>query len=139
MNKFHVVFIPTPGNLGNLVPTVEFARHLTLHDPRFSATVFMINISERPIVDAYIQSCSATATATNLNFINLPPVEEPPSPDEYQTSLGYTCLLIAKYTVHVKDAITRELMAELSPSPTVLIRLRLSQLPACSLTCSVHL
>ncbi|OMP08473.1 UDP-glucose flavonoid 3-O-glucosyltransferase 6-like protein [Corchorus olitorius] len=29
MNKFHVVFISTPGSNRNLVPTVEFARHLT--------------------------------------------------------------------------------------------------------------
>ncbi|XVF68395.1 hypothetical protein PTKIN_Ptkin10aG0202300 [Pterospermum kingtungense] len=103
MNKFHVVFISAPSNIGNLVPIVEFARHLTNHDPRFLATMLMINMSERPIVNAYIQTCRATAS--NINFINLPPVE-PPSPDEYQTSLGYTCLLIAKHKLHVKDAIT---------------------------------
>ncbi|XWS55409.1 hypothetical protein CRYUN_Cryun10bG0171900 [Craigia yunnanensis] len=102
MNNFHVVFISTPGNIGNLVPTVEFARHLTNHDPRFLATILMIDISERPISNAYIQSCAAIAT--NINFINLPPVE-PPLPNEYRTSFGYICLLIAKHKLHVKNAI----------------------------------
>ncbi|XWS40486.1 hypothetical protein CRYUN_Cryun18bG0143900 [Craigia yunnanensis] len=115
MNKFHVVFISTPGNIGNLVPTVEFARHLTNHDSRFFATMFMIDISERPIVNAYIQSCAATAT--NLNFINLPPVE-PPSPEQYQTSLGYICLLIAKHKLHLKNAIAHLMSTDTRPIST---------------------
>ncbi|OMO94668.1 UDP-glucuronosyl/UDP-glucosyltransferase [Corchorus olitorius] len=102
MNKFHVVFISTPGSIGNLVPTVEFARHLTNHDPRFLATILMIDMSERPLVTSYIQSCESTAT--NINFINLPPVD-PPSTHDYQTSLGYMCLLVTKHELHVKNAI----------------------------------
>ncbi|XP_007041009.2 PREDICTED: anthocyanidin 3-O-glucosyltransferase 2 [Theobroma cacao] len=109
MTKFHVVFISTPGNIGNLVPTVEFARRLTNHDPQFFATILMIDIAERPIVNAYIRSC--VATATDINFINLPPVD-PPSTDEYQTYLGYICLLIAKHKLHVKNAIAHLISTE---------------------------
>ncbi|WRX16354.1 UDP-glucuronosyl/UDP-glucosyltransferase - like 10 [Theobroma cacao] len=123
MNKFHVVFISAPG-IGNFVPTVEFARHLNNHDPRFIVTILMIEIAERPIVNAYIQSC--VATHTSINFINLPPVD-PPSPDEYQTSLGYICLLIAKHKLHVKNAI-EDLMSTESPSDSDMVDVRVAGL-----------
>lgn len=104
MRQFEVIFISFPGNLGNLVPTVQFARHLTNRDPRFSATILMIDICERPLVNAYIHSCAASSP--HINFHHLPPVD-PPSPDQYQSSLGYFCLLVEKHRPHVKQVITK--------------------------------
>ncbi|OMP08804.1 UDP-glucuronosyl/UDP-glucosyltransferase [Corchorus olitorius] len=111
MNKFHVVFISTPGSLGNLVPTVEFARHLTNHDRRFFATVLMIDMIQRPIITAYVESCRQS-TATNINFINLPPTVDPPSPNEYQGFFGYMSLLVANHKHSVKHALANLIMSD---------------------------
>ncbi|TXG48313.1 hypothetical protein EZV62_027607 [Acer yangbiense] len=102
MKKLEVVFISTPG-IGNLVPVVEFANHLTKHHPQFSATVLIITISERPVVNAYIQSRASLSDRVRL--VHLPTLD-PLSPDEYQSSLGYLCVLIEKHKLHVKHAIT---------------------------------
>ncbi|GKV24619.1 hypothetical protein SLEP1_g34205 [Rubroshorea leprosula] len=116
MDKFHVVFISFP-TIGNLVPTVEFARHLMDRDIRLSATVLVVEISGRPIINAYIKSC--VATASKLNFLYLPTVD-PPSPDRYQTSMGYLSLLFAAHKSHVKNAITSLMSADsASDSPRV--------------------
>ncbi|EEF34246.1 UDP-glycosyltransferase 43 [Ricinus communis] len=116
MRKLQVLFISTPA-VGNLVPTVEFAQRLTDHDPRFSSTVLIISMAQRPIVNAYIQSCCSTASsATAINFIHLPSPEDPPSPDQYQSSFGYMCLLIDRHKVHVKHAISQLLHNEVQVS-----------------------
>ncbi|KAJ4702527.1 Glycosyltransferase [Melia azedarach] len=105
MKKLHLFFISTPG-IGNSVPLIEFARFLTNHDRRFHATVLIISIPKRPIVTSYIQSrCASLSLDDNpINFIHLPAVD-PPSPDQYQSSLAYLCLLIDKHKPHVRDAI----------------------------------
>ncbi|KDP46797.1 hypothetical protein JCGZ_11168 [Jatropha curcas] len=103
MSKFQVLFISTPG-IGNLVPTVEFAQRLINHDRRFSSTVLIISLSQRPIVNSYIQS--RASTSSDINFIHLPPADSP-SPDHYQSSLGYISLFIEKHKLHVKNAIAK--------------------------------
>ncbi|KAK8718319.1 hypothetical protein V6N13_045556 [Hibiscus sabdariffa] len=104
-NKCEVVFIPHP-SIGNLVPVVEFARNLTRHDPRFSATVFIITVHQRPIVNLYTQSLpNAASRSDRIKFIHLPTVEHP-TPDQYQSSLGYLSLFIDKHKPHVKHAIS---------------------------------
>ncbi|XVF00453.1 hypothetical protein REPUB_Repub04eG0002600 [Reevesia pubescens] len=112
MNKYQVVFISTP-SIGNLVPTVEFAHHLTHRDPRFSATVLILTVHQRTIVNTYIQSLSTSAT--DINFIFLPTVE-PPTPDQYQSSLGYLSLFVDKHKAHVKHAISN-LMSSTTGAP----------------------
>ncbi|PPR88909.1 hypothetical protein GOBAR_AA31773 [Gossypium barbadense] len=106
MDKYEAVFISTP-TIGNLVPTVEFAHHLTRHDPRFSATLLIITVPERTIVNLYTKSLATAAShsQSHVNFIHLPTVQ-PPTPDQYQSSLGYTSLFIDKHKPHVKHAIS---------------------------------
>ncbi|XP_022762575.1 UDP-glycosyltransferase 43-like [Durio zibethinus] len=106
MNKHHVVFISTP-SFGNLLPTIQFARHLTHRDPRLSATLLIITVPQRTIVNSYIQSLSSSVT--DVNFIYLPSVQ-PPSPDQCQSFLGYLSLVLDKHKVHVKHVIS-ELMS----------------------------
>ncbi|KAF3450062.1 hypothetical protein FNV43_RR06141 [Rhamnella rubrinervis] len=101
-SKLQLVFISTPA-IGNLVPTVEFVKHLLHHHPRFSATILLINMPQRPIVNTYTQSISATAT--NIQFIHLPTVD-PPTHDQFQSSVAYISLLIHKHKPHVKRAIS---------------------------------
>ncbi|KAE8726143.1 hypothetical protein F3Y22_tig00007425pilonHSYRG00007 [Hibiscus syriacus] len=105
-NKCEVVFISHP-SIGNLVPIVEFARHLTRHESRFSATVFIITVHQRAIVNLYTQSlCNAASPSDHIKFIHLPTVVEHPTPDQYQSSLGYLSLFIDKHKPHVKHAIS---------------------------------
>ncbi|KAK9989483.1 hypothetical protein SO802_029722 [Lithocarpus litseifolius] len=104
MTKFEVVFMTNPG-IGHLVPVVEFAHHLINHDPRFSATILIVTMPQRPILNTYIQSRAATSTSTNIKFIHLP-IVDPPTPDQYESSFGYSCLLLEKHRPHVKQAIT---------------------------------
>ena len=110
MTKFEVVFMTSPG-IGHLVPVVEFAHHLINHDPRFSATILIVTMPQRPILNTYIQSRAATSTSTNIKFIHLP-IVDPPTPDQFESSFGYTCLLIEKHIPHVKQAITNLMETE---------------------------
>lgn len=110
--KLELVFISTPG-IGNLVPVFEFAHLLVDHDPRFSATILIVTMPQRPLVNTYVQS-RAAAPASNIRLIDLPAVE-PPSPDQFQTSIAYISLLIEKHRPHVKHAIT-DLMAAATES-----------------------
>lgn len=107
-----MLFISTP-TIGNLVPSVEFARRLTHRDPRFSATLLIVTLRERTMVNAYIQSISSSAT--DINFIFLPTVE-PPTPDQYHSSLGYLSLFLDKQKPHVKHAISN-LMSTAARAP----------------------
>ncbi|PRQ30115.1 putative flavonol 3-O-glucosyltransferase [Rosa chinensis] len=103
MSKSEVVFISTPGSIGNLVPLVEFAQLLVNHDPRFHASILTITMPQRPTIDTYIQS-RAAASATSINFLHLPTVE-PLAEDENQSYLAYLSLLIEKHKPHVKHTI----------------------------------
>ncbi|PSS11078.1 UDP-glycosyltransferase [Actinidia chinensis var. chinensis] len=104
-----VIIIPTPG-IGNLVPAVEFAHHLIHREHRLSATVLVIPIPHRPQVTAYVNARAAT---TEVQFLHLPPVDLP-TPDQFQTSLGFVSVLIEKHKAHVKD-IMADLVSSTQP------------------------
>lgn len=123
MRKLNLVFTSTPG-IGNLVPVVEFARLLTNRDRRFSATVLIITIPERPIVNSYILTRGTALSVhdnDDVNFLHLPTVD-PLSPDEYQSSLGYLCTLIEKHKPHVKHAIANLMATESGSDNAVSVR-----------------
>lgn len=101
MTKFEVVFISTP-TIGNMVPTVEFANHLTKHHPQLFATILVITIPKLPLVNTYLQSRSSSST--NLRFIHLPTVD-PPAPDQYQSFIAYISLLIQKHKTNIKNTL----------------------------------
>lgn len=101
MTKYEVVFISTP-TIGNMVPTVEFANHLTKHHPQLSATILVITIPKLPLVNTYLQSRSSSST--NLRFIHLPTVD-PPAPDQYQSFIAYISLLIQKHKTNIKNTL----------------------------------
>lgn len=102
MNKTaNVVFIAAP-TIGNLVPAVEFATQLTNTYPCLTATVLVLTMN-RPLVDTFVDSRS-TVNSGNVSFIHLPWIE-PPSPDQYQTSVGFMSLLIENQKPHVKNAL----------------------------------
>ncbi|TKY45640.1 UDP-glucose flavonoid 3-O-glucosyltransferase 6 [Spatholobus suberectus] len=101
MTRFEVVFIATPA-LGNLVPLVEFANLLTKRDPRFSATVLTICMPQRPLVNAFVQA--RASSAINLRLLHLPTVD-PPTPDQYQSSVAFLSLHIQNHKHHVKHAL----------------------------------
>lgn len=110
MKKFQVVFISNP-EIGALVPTVEFAQRLTDRDRRLSATILIITVSQRPIINAYIQSRVSTSSGHTIKFVHLP-TADPPPPDQYQSSLGGLSLLIEKHKPHVRQAITELMQAD---------------------------
>ena len=110
MTKFEVVFITTPA-IGQLVPIVEFAHHLINCDPRFSITILIVTLPQRPLVNTYVQSCVATSASTNINFVHLPPVDLP-SPDQFQSSIGCLSLFAERHKPHVKQAITNLMATE---------------------------
>ncbi|XP_074330058.1 UDP-glycosyltransferase 43-like [Apium graveolens] len=97
----NVVVIAAP-TIGNLVPAVEFATQLTSTYSNLKSTVLIITMN-RPLVDTFIHSRS-TVNSGNVSFIHLPSIE-PPSPDEYQTSVGFMSLLIENQKPHVKNAL----------------------------------
>ncbi|XP_050370469.1 UDP-glycosyltransferase 43-like [Argentina anserina] len=102
-SKSEVVFISTPGAFGNLIPLVEFAQLLVNHDPRFHATILIITMPQRPVINTYIES-RAAASATSINFLHLP-IVDPPAEDEHQSSIAYLSLLIQKNKPHVRHAL----------------------------------
>nr|XP_017235631.1 PREDICTED: anthocyanidin 3-O-glucosyltransferase 2-like [Daucus carota subsp. sativus] len=97
----NLVFIAAP-TIGNLVPVVEFATQLTHTYPSLTATVLVITMN-RPLVDTFVDSRS-TVNSGNVSFIHLPSLD-PPSPDQYQTSVGFMSLLIDSQKPHVKKAL----------------------------------
>ncbi|KAJ4702698.1 Glycosyltransferase [Melia azedarach] len=102
--KQRVVLICTP-EMGNLVPLVQFAHHLINRDRRFSATILIMTISERPIVNAYIKSRD-TSDTNDINFVYLPTVDPPP-PDQCKSTLGYLSLFIEKHKPHVRNELVK--------------------------------
>ena len=110
MTKFEVVLIATPG-FGNLVPIVEFAQRIVDHDHRFSATILIINMPGRPLLDLYIQSRVATSTS-NIRFVHLPTADFPSS-DHSKIFIAHVTSLIEKHKHHVKEAITKLMAPEL--------------------------
>lgn len=101
--KLEVVFIPTPG-IGNMVPIVEFAQRLIDHDPRFSATILIVNMPQRTLVNNYVQSRAASATTNGIQFLHLPTVDPPT--EQFQSAIAFICVLIERHKLHVKQAIT---------------------------------
>ncbi|CAI8583209.1 unnamed protein product [Vicia faba] len=101
MTRFEVVFVSTPA-IGNIVPIVEFANHLTKHNPQFSATVLIITVPQLLLVNTYIQSLSSSTT--NLKLIHLPPVH-PPTSDQYQSFIPYISLLIQNHKNNIKNTL----------------------------------
>ncbi|PON54009.1 UDP-glucuronosyl/UDP-glucosyltransferase [Trema orientale] len=99
----HVFFLSNP-EIGNLVPTVQFAQRLLNHRPGlFSATVFIIPLPQRPLVNTFVQSLPNAVP--NIRFLHLPPVDLP-SPDQLPSSeIGHISLLVEKQKPHVKRAI----------------------------------
>lgn len=106
MRKGQLVFISTPA-IGNLVPMVELTVRLTRRDPRLSAAILVITIPQRPIVSNFVQS---RAAAPSLRFVHLP-AADPPSPDEFQSSIGYISVYVQKHKPLVKQALA-DLMSE---------------------------
>ncbi|KAK3034852.1 hypothetical protein RJ639_032307 [Escallonia herrerae] len=104
MSKAEIIIIATPA-IGNLVPAVEFATHLTTTDPLLSATILIIHMPQRPLVSAYTDS-RATATATgNIRFLHLPLVD-PPNPDQYQSSVAFISIIVEKHKPQVRNLLT---------------------------------
>ncbi|XP_059633846.1 UDP-glycosyltransferase 43-like [Cornus florida] len=114
--KVELVLLPGLG-MGHLVPIVQFAQRIVDHDRRFSATILSIQVPGDSLVTAYAQS-RATSSAS-LRFVDLPMVE-PPSPDLFQTPIGFMSLFIQKLKPHVKHAITN-LMSTRSESDSVIL------------------
>uniref|UniRef100_A0A2N9GTE2 Glycosyltransferase n=1 Tax=Fagus sylvatica TaxID=28930 RepID=A0A2N9GTE2_FAGSY len=109
--KFEVVLIATPG-FGNLVPIVEFAQRLIDHDRRFSATILIITIPGRPLLDMYIQSRTTSSSNTNnIRSVHLP-ILDLPSSDHSQVSVALVSSLVEKQKPHVKQAITNLMATE---------------------------
>ncbi|PKI38321.1 hypothetical protein CRG98_041279 [Punica granatum] len=102
MAKAQLAFISNPA-VGNLVPIVEFAVRLTSRDPRLSAAILIVTLPQRPIVSAYVQSCAATAIP-GVRFVHLPAVD-PPTPDQFLSSIGYISVYIQKLKPLVKQAL----------------------------------
>ncbi|KAG5623039.1 hypothetical protein H5410_008257 [Solanum commersonii] len=105
MKRAKVVFISTPA-LGNIVPIIEFAKLFTQKNKNLSATILLINIPQRPLVQSYIDSLTTTTTnATgNIHFLSLP-VADPPSLDQFEATIGFLSLLIQNHTLQVKNAL----------------------------------
>jgi hypothetical protein len=101
MAKAEIAIISTPG-IGNFLPAVEFATQLTKTHPTFSATILIIDLPERPLVNDYVNSLSPSE---NLRFLHLPPADSP-SPEQSQSSIGYLSLVIQNYKSQVKLALT---------------------------------
>lgn len=72
MEKFELVFIPSPG-LSHLVATVQTAKLLLDRDGRLSITILTMQLPSDTTVDAYTAKFSASATASpRLSFVPLP-------------------------------------------------------------------
>ncbi|KAM3362748.1 UDP-glycosyltransferase 43 [Capsicum galapagoense] len=113
MKKAKVVFISTP-TLGNIVPIIEFAKVLTQKYNNLSATILLINIPQRPLVQSYIDFLTTTG---NIHFRPLP-VADPPSLDQFEATIAFLSILIQNHTPHVKDALI-ELMSDSDSSQVV--------------------
>ena len=99
----HLFFLSNP-EIGNLIPTVRFAERLFDHDHRFTATLLIISIPQRPVVNSFLQSLPATSP--NIRLLRLPPVDSP-SPDQLRSAseLSHISNLIASHKPNVKRAI----------------------------------
>ncbi|XP_027333603.1 UDP-glycosyltransferase 43-like [Abrus precatorius] len=111
MHRYEVVFIATPA-LGNLVPAVEFANLITKHDPRFSATVLTFSMPQRPLINTYVQE--RPSSSTNVRFLHLPSVD-PPTPDQYQSTIAFLSLFIHNHKLQVKQALLNLIPTESKP------------------------
>nr|XP_017235634.1 PREDICTED: anthocyanidin 3-O-glucosyltransferase 2-like [Daucus carota subsp. sativus] len=112
----NIVFIAAP-TIGNLVPAVEFATQLTNTYPCLKATVLVITMSTRPLIDTFVDS-RANVNAGNVSFVYLPPTE-PPSPDQYNSFVGFMSLSIEKQKTHVKNALVDLMQTRSEPTNSV--------------------
>ncbi|KAI7755465.1 hypothetical protein M8C21_026865 [Ambrosia artemisiifolia] len=90
MKRAEVAIIATP-TMGNLLPTIEFATHLTNHHHHhISITILTISIPQWPLMHNYAQSLTPT---DHIRFIPLPPPDTPP-PTHYDSLIEYLSLYI---------------------------------------------
>ncbi|XP_058072478.1 anthocyanidin 3-O-glucosyltransferase 2-like [Magnolia sinica] len=96
MEEMSLVILPIPG-IGHLISTVELAKRLVKQKP-FSITIHMMRFPLQD-TDAYIKSVAASGL--NIQFVDLPSIQIPPSLE--------TCmpLFTENHKLLVKDAITR--------------------------------
>ncbi|KAG6417001.1 hypothetical protein SASPL_124442 [Salvia splendens] len=93
MDKFELIFIPSPG-LSHLIATVEATKLLLDRDPRLSVTVLTMQLPNDTAVDAYTTNFSASP---RLTFSALPAL-----PPHSKASIFY---LIDSQITNVRDAI----------------------------------
>ena len=102
MKKVELVFVPTPG-AGHFVSAVEFAKRLIHTDERFSVTILYMLSSPSPNAELYNKSLFASET--HLHFIDLPPVDPPPSYLLHKSVDLYAVLFFESFTPHIREAI----------------------------------
>ena len=98
-----LVIVPTPG-YGHYKSALEFAKRLIRADDRFSVTILHLLSSFDPYPD--LLKKSLLVSDTRLRFIDLPPVDPPPSHLSQQSIEHYLVLFYESFIPHVKDAIT---------------------------------
>ncbi|XP_074293926.1 anthocyanidin 3-O-glucosyltransferase 2-like [Silene latifolia] len=79
MTKTELVIVPTPG-MGHLLSTVEFAKLIVRTNLNISIVVLIyhIEINESTKIQSYIDSQSLEVDPTQIVFITLPPLSNPP-------------------------------------------------------------
>ncbi|KAI3794708.1 hypothetical protein L1987_37341 [Smallanthus sonchifolius] len=98
MKRAEVAIIAAPP-MGNLLPAVEFATHLTNH--RISVTILIISMPQWPLIHDYIRSHTSTQ---HIRFIQLPPAHTPP-PNQYNARIEFTSLYIQNHKPIVKQTL----------------------------------
>ncbi|KAI4305543.1 hypothetical protein L6164_028904 [Bauhinia variegata] len=105
MKKTDLVFIPAPGS-GHLYSAIEFANLLVERDQRLSITVLvMMKFSEKVNTTKL-----ASASHSNLSFIELPHVEPPPRELMFKSTEKYVTDFIDSHRTCVKDAIVNHVL-----------------------------
>ncbi|XP_076924210.1 UDP-glycosyltransferase 43-like [Bidens hawaiensis] len=103
MKRAEVAIIAAP-TMGNLLPAVEFATHLTNHHlHRISVTILTISMPQWPLINNYIQSHTST---DHIRFIQLPPADSPP-PNQYNSNIGFVSLYIQNHKPIVKHTLKK--------------------------------
>ncbi|KAF5768753.1 putative UDP-glucuronosyl/UDP-glucosyltransferase, UDP-glycosyltransferase family [Helianthus annuus] len=101
MKRAEVAIIATP-TMGNLLPTIEFATHLTNHpNHHISVTILTISMPQWPLIHNYLQSHTSTDL---IRFIHLPPPDTPP-PNHYTSIIEYLSLYIQNHKPIVQQTI----------------------------------
>ncbi|XP_076914558.1 UDP-glycosyltransferase 43-like [Bidens hawaiensis] len=98
MKRAEVAIIAAP-TMGNLLPAVEFATHLTNHHLHHISVT--ISMPQWPLINNYIQSHTST---DHIRFIHLPPADSPP-PTQYNSTIGFVSLYIQNHKPIVQHAL----------------------------------